>query len=67
MHCKPARSITKYDFVNWDTRSKFVDKLLESSMEEFKAFIMECHLVATSSALDIADALSRLMASAVKM
>lgn len=55
-------------FVKWDTVSKFMDKLPETSREEFKVFILEgCVVAKTSlqSTLDMADALDRVMASAV--
>lgn len=33
--------LSKYDFVNWTATSKFVDRLLEASREEFCAFVAE--------------------------
>lgn len=68
MHIKNQQAFSKYDFVSWAAISKFADKLLESSREEFIAFIAEGHILAKTllqSALDMADAAARIMALAV--
>lgn len=61
--------LLKYDFLNWDS-SEFVNKLPEDARDEFKTFLAECHLLAKTSlqlVLDVTDASSRVVASAIAL
>lgn len=60
--------LSKYNFFNWTAMSTLMDKFPELSREEFMAFIAEGCMVAQillQSALDMADAVARIIMVAV--
>lgn len=68
-HMNQRVLLCKYDFVNWATISKFMEKLPEASREKFKVFIAEGHLakILLQAALEGAGASARIMALSVTM